>query len=94
MKSLIEPPWVPLHWPPPLIKSLVPGRFVFSKIRPFTGPVSYTHLDVYKGQGNYIEIFMGQNTTVPIELYVPEKSLEDAKNIIIPVDLDDCEPIE
>ncbi len=37
---------------------------------------------------------MGQNTTAPIELYVPEDSLEDAKNIIVPVDLDDCEPIE
>ena len=48
----------------------------------------------YEGASNYIEIFMGQNTTAPIELYVPEDSLEDAKNIIVPVDLDDCEPIE
>ena len=48
----------------------------------------------YEGASNYIEIFMGQNTTAPIELYVPEDSLEDAKNIIVPADLDDCEPIE
>lgn len=48
----------------------------------------------YEGASNYIEIFMGQNTTVPIELYVPEESLEDAKNIIVPVDLDECEPID
>jgi uncharacterized membrane protein required for colicin V production len=39
----------------------------------------------YEGASNYIEIFMGQNTTAPIELYVPEDSLEDAKNIIVPL---------
>lgn len=48
----------------------------------------------YKGASNYLEIFMGQNMTQPIDIYVPEATLEDAKNVIIPVDLDDCEPIE
>lgn len=51
-------------------------------------------LKKYEGASNYIEIFMGQNTTAPIELYVPETSIEDAKNIIVPVDLDQCETTE
>ena len=46
----------------------------------------------YKGAGNYMEIFMGQRLSFPIDIYVPEETLEDAKNIIIPIDLDDCEP--
>lgn len=45
----------------------------------------------YKGAGNYIEVVMGHNTTNPIELYVPEETLEDARNVIVPVDLDECE---
>ena len=36
-----------------------------------------------KGAGNFLEIFMGSNSTFPIDLYVPEGALEDAKNIII-----------
>ncbi|HKM28620.1 MAG TPA: DUF2007 domain-containing protein [Anaerovoracaceae bacterium] len=48
----------------------------------------------YKGASNYLEIFMGQNMTQPIDIYVPEETLEDAKNVIVPVDLDDCEPVE
>ena len=48
----------------------------------------------YEGAGNYVEIFTGINTVNGIDLYVPEEKLEDAKNIIVPVDLDDCGEIE
>lgn len=37
----------------------------------------------YKGASNFLEIFMGSNSAYPIDLYVPESALEDAKNIII-----------
>ena len=39
----------------------------------------------YKGASNFLEIFMGSNSTCPIDLYVPEETLEDAKNIIVAV---------
>ena len=42
-------------------------------------------LKKFKGAGNFLEIFMGSSSTCPIELYVPEESLEDAKNIIVAV---------
>ena len=45
----------------------------------------------YQGAGNYLEICFGTNTTQGIDLYVPEECLEAAKNIIVPVDLDQCE---
>lgn len=45
----------------------------------------------YEGGGNYVEIFMGINSACGIDLYVAEEDLEDASNIIVPVDLDDCE---
>lgn len=45
----------------------------------------------YEGASNCLEILMGQNVTYPIELYVPEECLEDAKNVIIPVPLTDEE---
>lgn len=38
-----------------------------------------------KDAGNFIEIFMGTNSTYPIDLYVPSEALEDAKNIIVAV---------
>ncbi len=38
----------------------------------------------FVGASNFLEIFMGTETAYPIELYVPEKALEDAKNIIEP----------
>ncbi len=47
----------------------------------------------YQGASNFIEIAMGSNTSFPIDIYVPADRLEDAKNIIVPVDLDDCEPV-
>jgi hypothetical protein len=41
----------------------------------------------FKGASNFLEIFMGSNSTYPIDLYVPEETLEDAKNIIVAVPL-------
>lgn len=41
----------------------------------------------YKGASNFLEIFMGTNSAFPIDLYVPEETLEDAKNIIVAVPL-------
>lgn len=48
----------------------------------------------YKGASNFIEIAMGSNTAFPIEIYVPEENLEDARNIIVPVPLDDDADVE
>lgn len=45
----------------------------------------------YKGASNAMEIIMGQNVSFPIELYVPEECLEDAKNIIVPMPLTEDE---
>lgn len=45
----------------------------------------------YKGASNAMEIIMGNNVSFPIDLYVPEECLEDAKNIIVPVALTDEE---
>ena len=39
----------------------------------------------YKGAANAVEIIMGSNSAYPIDLYVPEEALEDAKNIIVAV---------
>lgn len=39
----------------------------------------------FKGAGNFLEIFMGSNSAFPIDIYVPEEALEDAKNIIIAI---------
>ncbi len=47
----------------------------------------------YVGSSNYLEIVFGNSMVGSIELYVPEECLEDARNIIVPVDLDDCESI-
>ena len=44
----------------------------------------------YRGAGNFMEIAMGSSIGSDIEIYVPEEALEDAKNIIVPIDLDDC----
>jgi hypothetical protein len=48
-------------------------------------------LKKYRGASNFLEIAMGQNTAFPIDLYVPEETLEDAKNIIVPFPLDEEE---
>lgn len=39
----------------------------------------------YKGASNAMEIIMGSNSTYPIDLYVPEEALEDARNIIVAI---------
>lgn len=43
----------------------------------------------YKGASNAMEIFMGQSLAFPIDIYVPEETLEDARNIIVPFPLMD-----
>lgn len=43
----------------------------------------------YLGASNFMEIALGSNTTQEIELYVPDNTLEVAKEIIIPVPIDD-----
>lgn len=48
----------------------------------------------YEGAGNYMEIFIGAAAINAIDLYVAAEKLEDAENIIIPVDLDDCDETE
>jgi hypothetical protein len=47
----------------------------------------------YKNAGNYLEIFMG-SSVFPIDIYVPEQTLEDAKNIIVAFPLDEGEPVD
>lgn len=41
----------------------------------------------FKGASNFLEIFMGSNSAFPIDIFVPEETLEDAKNIIVAVPL-------
>jgi hypothetical protein len=48
----------------------------------------------YKGAGNAMEIIMGSSFSYPIELYVPEDTLEDAKNIIVAVPILSDEDME
>lgn len=53
-------------------------------------------LKKYKGPSNAVEIIMGSNFMFPIDLYVPEETLEDARNIIVAVPIleDDFEEEE
>ena len=44
----------------------------------------------YVGSSHFLEITFGTNVVGDIEIYVPSECLEDAKNIIVPVDLDEC----
>ncbi len=37
----------------------------------------------FRGASNFLEIFMGSNSAFPIDIYVPEAAIEDARNIII-----------
>lgn len=48
----------------------------------------------FKGASNFLEIFMGSSSAFPIDIFVPEKTLEDAKNIIIAVPIGDEIPDE
>jgi hypothetical protein len=45
----------------------------------------------YIGASSYLEIVFGTNLVGDIELYVPEECLEDARNTIVAVPLEDCE---
>ncbi|MEL7657156.1 MAG: DUF2007 domain-containing protein [Bacillota bacterium] len=45
----------------------------------------------FKGASNFLEIFMGSNSAFPIDIYVPAETLEDAKNIIIAVPIENDE---
>jgi hypothetical protein len=42
----------------------------------------------YKDAGNYLEIFMG-SSVFPIDIYVPEQALEDARNVVLAFPLED-----
>ena len=46
------------------------------------------------GSTGYMEVLFGSTTSGEFEIYVPEECYEDAKNIIVPIDLDSCEPVE
>jgi predicted nucleotidyltransferase len=37
---------------------------------------------------------MGANSMFPIDIYVPEEVLEDAKNTILAISLEECEPVK
>ena len=48
----------------------------------------------YRGASNFLEIAMGSNTTFPIEIFVPKEKLADARNVVLAVPLEDCEPVD
>lgn len=43
----------------------------------------------YLGGSNMIEVLMGRNDAFPIDLYVLEECLEDARNVIVPFEIDE-----
>lgn len=43
----------------------------------------------HEGASNFLELYMGVSTMFPVELYVPEESLEQALEIIRPVPIED-----
>ncbi|MGI6721802.1 MAG: DUF2007 domain-containing protein [Anaerovoracaceae bacterium] len=43
----------------------------------------------YRGASNFMEIALGANTTQDIDIFVPEETLEKARDVIVPVPLDD-----
>lgn len=43
----------------------------------------------YEGGGNYLEIVFGQQSVYPIEIYVPEHALEAAREVMVPVPIED-----
>lgn len=45
----------------------------------------------YQDASNFIEIAMGSNSAYPIDIYVPEDKLEDAKIVVEPMPLTDEE---
>lgn len=56
-----------------------------SKLRACDIPV----LKRYEGASNFLEITLGFNSAYPIELYVPEEALEEAREVIRPVPIED-----
>ena len=48
----------------------------------------------YRGASNSLEIIMGSSITQPIDIYVPGRLLEDARNTIVAVPLEECEPVD
>lgn len=46
----------------------------------------------FRGASNAMEIFMGQSVVFPIDIFVPEETLEDAKNIILAFPLEENSP--
>lgn len=45
----------------------------------------------YQGASNFIEIAMGSNSAYPIDIYVPEDRLEEARELLKPVEISDEE---
>lgn len=43
----------------------------------------------YRGASNFMEIALGSNTTQAIEIYVPESTLDKARETLIPVPIED-----
>ena len=43
----------------------------------------------YRGASNFMEIALGSNTTQDIQIYVPEETLEAAREAIVPVPIED-----
>ena len=43
----------------------------------------------YMGASNFIEITMGMTSAYPVEIYVPESTLEEAREVIRPVPIED-----
>lgn len=43
----------------------------------------------YMGASNFIEIAMGMSSAYPVEIYVPERTLEEAREVIQPVPIED-----
>lgn len=67
------------------VKDSLEAEIIESKLRSENIPC----VKRYSGAGNFMEIALGRNTTQDIEIYVPEELLEDAKNVIVPVPLDE-----
>lgn len=40
------------------------------------------------GSGEYMRIYLGASANTPIDIYVPEAALEDARNILEPFEFD------
>lgn len=72
------------------VKSGIQAEILESKLRSEGIPCERR----YKGSSNYMEIVLGRDFAGKIDLYVPAQALEDAKNIILPISLDECQDEE